>query len=84
MQAIVFCNAPSRVEWLHAQMLERNLAASALHPSQDVIERENAHRNFQGGMARVLIATCDGTLPNASMIINFELDNVYQYFERSV
>merc|ERR1712238_623255 len=56
-QAIIYCNARRKVDWLTESPHTRDFTVSALHGEMDQKERELIMREFRSGSSRVLITT---------------------------
>ena len=56
-QAVIFCNARKKVEWLAAKMREANFTVCAMHGDMEQSERDKVMEEFRSGSSRVLIAT---------------------------
>mmetsp|Transcript_33486 Transcript_33486/g.60960 ORF Transcript_33486/g.60960 Transcript_33486/m.60960 type:complete len:408 (+) Transcript_33486:72-1295(+) len=76
-QAVIFANARRTVDWLAAQMNQRDFTVSAIHGDMDQRERDVVMREFKSGSSRVLVATdllARGIdVQQVSLVINFDL-----------
>merc|ERR1719473_6797 len=76
-QAIIYCNARRKVDWLTEQLHSRDFTVSALHGDMDQRERDLIMREFRSGSSRVLITTdllARGIdVQQVSLVINFDL-----------
>lgn len=76
-QAIIYCNARRKVDWLTEQMKERDFTVSSTHGEMDQAERELVMKEFRSGAARVLITTdllARGIdVQQVSLVINYDL-----------
>merc|ERR1711981_685100 len=76
-QAIIYCNARRKVDWLTESLHGRDFTVSALHGDMDQKERELIMREFRSGSSRVLITTdllARGIdVQRVSLVINYDL-----------
>jgi len=76
-QAIIYCNARRKVDWLTEQLHSRDFTVSALHGDMDQRERELIMKEFRSGSSRVLITTdllARGIdVQQVSLVINYDL-----------
>merc|ERR1711934_107290 len=76
-QAIIYCNARRKVDWLTEQLHSRDFTVSALHGDMEQKERELIMREFRSGSSRVLITTdllARGIdVQQVSLVINYDL-----------
>merc|ERR1711959_533600 len=76
-QAIIYCNARHKVDWLTEQLHSRDFTVSALHGDMDQKERELIMKEFRSGSSRVLITTdllARGIdVQQVSLVINYDL-----------
>merc|ERR1711907_60962 len=76
-QAIIYCNARRKVDWLTESLHARDFTVSALHGDMDQKERELIMREFRSGSSRVLITTdllARGIdVQQVSLVINYDL-----------
>jgi translation initiation factor 4A len=76
-QAIIYCNARRKVDWLTDNLHQRDFTVSALHGDMDQKERELIMREFRSGSSRVLITTdllARGIdVQQVSLVINYDL-----------
>jgi len=76
-QAIIYCNARRKVDWLTQALHSRDFTVSALHGDMDQKERELIMREFRSGSSRVLITTdllARGIdVQQVSLVINYDL-----------
>merc|ERR1711959_555287 len=76
-QAIIYCNARRKVDWLTEQLHSRDFTVSALHGDMDQKERELIMKEFRSGSSRVLITTdllARGIdVQQVSLAINYDL-----------
>merc|ERR1711998_205284 len=76
-QAIIYCNARRKVDWLTEQLPSRDFTVSALHGDMDQKERELIMKGFRSGSSRVLITTdllARGIdVQQVSLVINYDL-----------
>merc|ERR1711869_145161 len=76
-QAIIYCNARRKVDWLTEQLHSRDFTVSALHGDMDQKERELIMKEFRSGSSRVLISTdllARGIdVQQVSLVINYDL-----------
>jgi len=76
-QAIIYCNARRKVDWLTEQLHSRDFTVSALHGDMDQKERELIMKEFRSGSSRVLITTdllARGIdVQQVSLVINYDL-----------
>jgi translation initiation factor 4A len=76
-QAIIYCNSRRKVDWLTAQMRQRDFTVSAMHGDMDMKEREIIMKEFRSGSSRVLITTdllARGIdVQQVSLVINYDL-----------
>merc|ERR1711871_614940 len=76
-QAIIYCNARRKVDWLTEQLHSRDFTVSALHGDMDQKERDIIMREFGSGSSRVLITTdvlARGIdVQQVSLVINYDL-----------
>jgi len=76
-QAIIYCNARRKVDWLTQALHSRDFTVSALHGDMDQKEREIIMREFRSGSSRVLITTdllARGIdVQQVSLVINYDL-----------
>merc|ERR1712007_421094 len=76
-QAIIYCNARRKVDWLTESLHTRDFTVSALHGDMDQKERELIMREFRSGSSRVLITTdllARGIdVQQVSLVINYDL-----------
>jgi len=76
-QAIIYCNARRKVDWLTQSLHSRDFTVSALHGDMDQKERELIMREFRSGSSRVLITTdllARGIdVQQVSLVINYDL-----------
>jgi len=86
-QAIIYCNARRKVDWLTEQMRSRDFTVSAMHGEMDMKEREVIMKEFRSGSSRVLITTdllARGIdVQQVSLVINYDLpSNLENYIHR--
>lgn len=86
-QAIIYCNARRKVDWLTDQMRKRDFTVSAMHGDMEMKEREVIMREFRSGSSRVLITTdllARGIdVQQVSLVINYDLpNNIENYLHR--
>ena len=76
-QAIIYCNARRKVDWLKDAMKQRDFTVSSLHGDLDQSERNIVMKELRSGSSRVLIATdllARGIdVQQVSLVINFDL-----------
>lgn len=76
-QAIIYCNARRKVDWLTESMKTRDFTVSCTHGDMDMKEREMILKEFRAGATRVLITTdllARGIdVQQVSLVINFDL-----------
>jgi len=76
-QAIIYCNARRKVDWLTESLHVRDFTVSALHGEMDQKERELIMREFRSGSSRVLITTdllARGIdVQQVSLVINYDM-----------
>jgi len=76
-QAIIYCNARRKVDWLTEQLHSRDFTVSALHGDMEQRERELIMKEFRSGSSRVLITTdllARGIdVQQVSLVINYDL-----------
>jgi len=76
-QAIIYCNARRKVDWLTEQLHSRDFTVSALHGDMEQKERELIMKEFRSGSSRVLITTdllARGIdVQQVSLVINYDL-----------
>jgi len=76
-QAIIYCNARRKVDWLTESLHTRDFTVSALHGDMDQKERELIMREFRSGSSRVLITTdllARGIdVQQVSLVINYDM-----------
>jgi translation initiation factor 4A len=76
-QAIIYCNARRKVDWLTEQLHSRDFTVSVLHGDMDQKERELIMKEFRSGSSRVLITTdllARGIdVQQVSLVINYDL-----------
>jgi len=76
-QAIIYCNARRKVDWLTEQLHSRDFTVSALHGDMGQRERELIMKEFRSGSSRVLITTdllARGIdVQQVSLVINYDL-----------
>jgi len=76
-QAIIYCNARRKVDWLTESLHSRDFTVSALHGDMEQKERELIMREFRSGSSRVLITTdllARGIdVQQVSLVINYDL-----------
>jgi len=76
-QAIIYCNARRKVDWLTEQLHSLDFTVSALHGDMDQRERELIMKEFRSGSSRVLITTdllARGIdVQQVSLVINYDL-----------
>lgn len=56
-QAVIFCNARKKVDWLAEQMRAKNFTVCSMHGEMDQSARNAVMDEFRSGASRVLIAT---------------------------
>merc|ERR1712206_52857 len=86
-QAIIYCNARRKVDWLTESLHSRDFTVSALHGDMDQKERELIMKEFRSGSSRVLITTdllARGIdVQQVSLVINYDLPkNMENYLHR--
>jgi translation initiation factor 4A len=88
-QAVIFCNARRKVEWLAEEMNKKEFTVSFMHADMPQSEREQVMKTFRSGMSRVLITTdllSRGIdVQHVSIVINFDLpsrNNKESYLHR--
>ena len=82
-QAIVYCNAHRKVDWLTESLRNRDFTVSALHGDMDQKERELTMREFRSGSSRVLITTdllahgipLVASMQHSPLVINYDMPN---------
>ncbi|ODO10492.1 ATP-dependent RNA helicase eIF4A [Cryptococcus amylolentus CBS 6273] len=76
-QAVIFCSTRRKVDWLTAQLHERQFTVSAMHGDMKQEEREVIMKEFRSGSSRVLITTdllARGIdVQQVSLVINYDL-----------
>merc|ERR1711935_313212 len=76
-QAIIYCNARRKVDWLTESLHSRDFTVSALHGDMEQKERELIMREFRSGSSRVLITSdllARGIdVQQVSLVINYDL-----------
>lgn len=76
-QAVIFCNARRKVDWLTEKMTRDNFTVSATHGSIDPNDRKKIMEEFRTGSSRVLITTdllARGIdVQQVSVVINYDL-----------
>eukprot|EP00994_Dinema_validum_P007407 NODE_606_length_1508_cov_474.217958_g447_i0.p1 GENE.NODE_606_length_1508_cov_474.217958_g447_i0~~NODE_606_length_1508_cov_474.217958_g447_i0.p1 ORF type:complete len:407 (+),score=105.15 NODE_606_length_1508_cov_474.217958_g447_i0:62-1282(+) len=76
-QSVIFCNTRRKVDWLAAQMNEKQFTVSFMHADMQKGEREKVMATFRSGSSRVLITTdllARGIdVQHVSIVINFDL-----------
>lgn len=76
-QAVIFCNARRKVDWLTERMTRDNFTVSATHGSIDPADRRKIMEEFRTGSSRVLITTdllARGIdVQQVSVVINYDL-----------
>ncbi|KAK3817681.1 MAG: P-loop containing nucleoside triphosphate hydrolase protein [Benniella sp.] len=76
-QAVIFCNARRKVDWLTEKLTAREFTVSAIHGDMEQQQREVISKEFRSESSRVLIAT--GLLARSidiqqvSLVINYDL-----------
>lgn len=86
-QAVIFCNARRKVDWLTERMIKDNFTVSATHGSLDPADRRKIMEEFRTGSSRVLITTdllARGIdVQQVSVVINYDLPrNKENYLHR--
>jgi len=86
-QAVIFCNARRKVDWLTEKMKRDNFTVSATHGSLDPADRRRIMEEFRTGSSRVLITTdllARGIdVQQVSIVINYDLPrNKENYLHR--
>ncbi|KAL6074420.1 Eukaryotic initiation factor 4A-II [Balamuthia mandrillaris] len=86
-QAVIFCNARRKVDWLTDKMTRDNFTVSATHGSIDPADRRKIMEEFRTGSSRVLITTdllARGIdVQQVSVVINYDLPrNKENYLHR--
>jgi len=86
-QAIIYCNARRKVDWLTDKMKQADFTVSAMHGDMPQQERELIMREFRSGSTRVLITTdllARGIdVQQVSLVINYDLPlNKENYIHR--
>ena len=56
-QAIIYCNARCKVDWLAEQIGKRDFTISTMHAELDQKDRDLITREFRSGSSQVLIST---------------------------
>merc|ERR1712072_488006 len=56
-QAIIYCNARRKVDWLTEKMRDANFTVAAIHGDMPQKERDAIMQQFRSGSSRVLIST---------------------------
>ena len=85
-QAIIYCNARRKVDWLTESLHTRDFTVSALHGDMDQKERELIMREFRSGSSRVLITTDTtdllargiplvASMQHSPLVINYDMPN---------
>lgn len=76
-QSIIFVNTITKLEYLKAEMTERDFAVSCYHAEMDMQERNEVIKNYKRGLSRVLIATdilARGIdIETVSLVINYDI-----------
>jgi len=76
-QAIIYCNARRKVDWLTDKMKQADFTVSAMHGEMDQSQRELIMKEFRSGSTRVLITTdllARGIdVQQVSLVINYDL-----------
>jgi len=76
-QAVVFCNARKKVDWLAEKLRASNFTVSAVHGEMPQAEREAITGDFRSGKSRVLVTTdvwARGIdVAHVSLVINYDL-----------
>jgi len=86
-QAVIFCNARRKVDWLTDRMTRDNFTVSATHGSVNPEDRRKIMEEFRTGSSRVLITTdllARGIdVQQVSVVINYDLPrNKENYLHR--
>jgi len=86
-QAVIFCNARRKVDWLTDRMSRDNFTVSATHGSVNPEDRRKIMEEFRTGSSRVLITTdllARGIdVQQVSVVINYDLPrNKENYLHR--
>jgi len=86
-QSVIFCNTRRKVDWLAAQMNQKEFTVSFMHADMGKGEREKVMTTFRSGSSRVLITTdllARGIdVQHVSIVINFDLPaNKESYLHR--
>merc|ERR1711935_515142 len=86
-QAIIYCNARRKVDWLTDKMSQRDFTVSAMHGEMNQTERELIMTEFRSGSSRVLVSTdllARGIdVYQVSLVINYDLpSNRENYIHR--
>ncbi|KDQ61303.1 hypothetical protein JAAARDRAFT_32308 [Jaapia argillacea MUCL 33604] len=86
-QAVIFCNAGRKVDWLTEKMHSREFTVSAMHEDMDEKQREVLMKEFRSGSSRALITTdllARGIdVQQVSLVINYDLPtNKENYIHR--
>lgn len=86
-QCIIYCNSVKRVIDLYQAMKEDGFPVCCIHSNMDRTDREQAFKEFRGGVARVLISsnvTSRGIdIQQVSVVINFDLPrDIHNYLHR--
>ncbi|KAH9953219.1 P-loop containing nucleoside triphosphate hydrolase protein [Russula dissimulans] len=83
-QAIIFCNTPSKVEWLTQQMRTASFTVSSMHRNMPQSERDAIMAEFRGDRSRVLIITdvwAGGIdVPQVSLVINYDFPAIREAY----
>jgi len=76
-QAVIFCNAKRKVDWLTSKLGEKDFTVSSLHGEMDQKQREVIMKEFRTGSSRILITTdllARGIdVQQVSLVINYDL-----------
>lgn len=76
-QAVIFCNARKKVDWLAEQLTKRDFAVSFMHGDMEQKDREVVMDEFRSGSSRILITTdllARGIdVQQVSLVINYDL-----------
>ncbi|KAG8911002.1 RNA helicase [Tulasnella sp. 417] len=78
-QAVIFCNARRKVDWLTDKMRDAKFTVSSMHGEMPQKERDQIMTDFRSGTSRVLITTdvwARGIdVQQVSLVINYDLPN---------
>merc|ERR1712188_103666 len=83
-QSIIFVNTIPRLEYIRAEMTERDFVVACYHAELSMQERAEVLQSFRRGLSRVLISTdilCRGVdIETVSLVVNYDVPHEKEHY----